>query len=293
MRILLEHQTCYQYERPVFLTTHYLRLKPAPHYRIPIESYALSVEPHNHILHWQQDPFNNYLARVDFMASTQSLVVDVKVTINMVTINPFDFYVDEEAQFFPFSYNDEIKSALSPYLKTTKQDPLVREWLGNIAHSSQDIVTFLAMLNQRVSREIVYNIRMEPGIQTPIESLQLRSGSCRDSAWLLVQCLRQLGLAARFASGYLIELDKRLNSLDNSKEDAVALHAWAEVFIPGAGWIGMDTTSGLFTAEGHVPLACTPSPNLATPITGTAEICKTNFTYQSQVSRLESGNGEI
>lgn len=286
MRLLLQHHTKYQYERPVYLTTHYLRLKPAPHCRTPIESFVLAIDPQNHILHWQQDPFANFLARIDFTGPIQALVIDVSIVIDFVFVNPLDFYVDEKASCFPFSYGDDLKPALHPYLETTEQHHLMREWLKKIDCSPQEIVSFLAMLNARVSQEIVYSTRMEPGVQTVSESLELGSGSCRDSAWLLVQCLRQLGLAARFVSGYLIQLADQTGNKEKPSADTAALHAWTEVYIPGAGWIGMDTTSGLFTAEGHIPLACTPSPEFAAPITGTSELCKTDFTYRTQVFRL-------
>lgn len=286
MRILLQHQTRYQYERPVYLTTHYLRLKPAPHCRTPIESYKLAIEPQSHILHWQQDPFANFLARVDFTGPIQALVVDVNIVVDYLSFNPLDFYVDEKASCFPFLYDDQLQFALSPYLETTEQHPAIREWLRKIDRSPQDIVTFLAMLNSRVSQEVIYNTRMEPGVQTSSETLELGSGSCRDSAWLLVQCLRQLGLATRFVSGYLIQLADKTENKGKPSADTAALHAWAEVYIPGAGWIGMDTTSGLFAAEGHIPLACTPSAELAAPVAGTSELCKTDFTYKTQIYRL-------
>ncbi len=287
MRLLLQHQTKYRYERPVFLTTHYMRLKPAPHCRIPIDLYSLTIHPKSHLLHWLQDPFANFLARADFTDPIQSLVVDVNIIINTIALNPFDFYIDDKAQHFPFVYDDQMKTALDPYLTITTHDPAIEEWLRKIDRSRQDTVAFLAMLNLKVSREIAYNIRMEPGVQTSNESLQMGSGSCRDTAWLLVQCLRYLGLAARFVSGYLIQLADQRKNFDEPVADSAALHAWAEVYIPGAGWIGMDTTSGLFVAEGHIPLACAPSPDQAAPITGSAELCKTDFSYCTKVIRLE------
>ncbi|MCU7552644.1 transglutaminase family protein [Chitinophagaceae bacterium LB-8] len=286
MRVLLQHLTKYEYERSVFLAPHLVRLKPAAHSRTSIEFYDLSIQPDGHLIHWQQDPFGNFIARIDFKEPMHKLLIDVKIIANLTPVNPFDFFVDESAQNFPFAYDDQLKKNLNSYLEITDYGPKIMQWLEKVNRYKMGIIDFLVMVNQKVNDEISYTMRMQPGVQTSDESLELASGSCRDSAWLLVQVLRHLGLAARFVSGYLVQVVNPINNTNVEDADSFSLHAWAEVYIPGAGWIGLDATSGLFAGEGHIPLACTPVPESAAPITGKSEICKTIFTYNNRIKRF-------
>jgi transglutaminase-like putative cysteine protease len=285
-RVLLQHKTKYIYDSSVFLSTQLVRLKPAVHCRTPIEAYSFLVTPDNHHLHWQQDPLGNFLARIDFVGAVQELVLEVKLIANLTTINPFDFFVDEYAQLFPFEYEPQLKKYLLPYLEIVDKGPLIMQWLEKADLSKRRIVDFLVLINQLVHQNITYTSRLQPGVQTSEESLEKALGSCRDSAWLLVQILRHVGLGARFVSGYLVQFSNNSTAAEGMQVDTAALHAWAEVYIPGAGWIGLDPTGGLLAAEGHIPLACTPDPEGAAPITGTSGISKTTFTYDTCISRF-------
>ena len=289
IRVAINHRTDYRFDRPVKVSPHVVRLRPAPHTRTPIESYSLKVLPENHFINWQQDPFGNYLARLVFPEPVREMSFEVDVVAEIVTINPFDFFVEEYAQHYPFKYTAHLKKELSPYLELTEDGPLLQQWLSGIDRSRQEVNNFLVDINKRLEQDINYSIRMEPGIQSCEETLEKALGSCRDSGWLLVQILRHLGLAARFVSGYLLQLtpdEKPLEGPAGTDHDFTDLHAWAEVFIPGAGWLGLDPTSGLFAGEGHIPLACTPHPVSAAPITGTTDECEVEFSFHNQVQRL-------
>jgi len=266
-----------------------VRLRPAAHCRTPILSYSLRIEPKDHFINWQQDPFGNYLARLVFPEKTRKLSIEVDVIAEMITINPFDFFLEEYADFCPFTYDAQLTKELGPYLEVKEEGPLLKAWLAKVDRSKTRTVDFLVALNQRLQGDIGYVIRMETGIQTCEETLGKALGSCRDSAWVLVQILRHLGLAARFVSGYLVQLTADQKSLDGPsgpEADFTDLHAWAEVYVPGAGWIGLDPTSGLFAGEGHIPLACTPDPVSAAPITGAMEPCEVEFYFHNEVERI-------
>ncbi len=289
IRVALNHKTYYTYDRHIAMGPQIIRLRPAPHCRTPILSYSMKVRPEQHFLNWQQDPHGNYLARVVFPEKADRLQVEVDLVAEMTVQNPFDFFVEESAEHFPFRYEDWLKRELRPFLETSEPGPRLRQRLDQVDRSRQHVVNFLVDLNQSLQREIRYLVRLEPGVQTPDETLAKASGSCRDSAWLLVQLLRHLGLAARFVSGYLIQLVADVEPLDGPAgpaADFTDLHAWAEVYLPGAGWVGLDPTSGLLAGEGHLPVACTPDPQSAAPITGSLDPCEVNFSFEMNVTRL-------
>ncbi|ADB40635.1 transglutaminase family protein [Spirosoma linguale] len=287
VRVAIHHHTQYDYDRVVFLSPHLIRLRPVAHSPAIIESYTLTIQPANHVVHWQQDPFGNFVARVDFWESMSMMSVDVDIIARLEPVNPFDFFLDTYAQSFPFSYDAQLKKGLLPYLDVGEPGPRFSQWLQSIDRSPQGTIDFLIKLNQKIVQDIAYTIRMQPGVQTPDETLELAIGSCRDSGWLLVQALRHVGLAARFVSGYLAQVfTPETQQNDPTKEHSLALHAWAEVFIPGAGWIGLDPTSGMLATEGHIPLACTPDPDDAAPITGTTDVNETTFTYENTLKVL-------
>ncbi|CAH0999339.1 hypothetical protein LEM8419_00637 [Neolewinella maritima] len=291
-RVALRHHTKYTYDHAVKLWPQVIRLRPAPHARTPIQAYSLRVQPENHFINWQQDPFGNYLARIVFPdeVKVKELVIDVEVIADLVTFNPFDFFLEDYAEAVPFDYDDQLAKELSPYLEVTEESPLLDDWMTEARkHVSGTTVPWLVSINQQLANDIHYNVRMEPGVQSCQTTLERRNGSCRDSAWLLVQILRRFGLAARFVSGYLVQLtsdEKVLDGPNGPEADFTDLHAWAEVYLPGAGWVGLDATSGLFAGEGHIPLAATPDPASAAPLSGFSEPAEVTFDFANVVERV-------
>ncbi len=289
VQVALYHKTDYKYDKKIQLDSQVVRLRPAPHCRTPILSYSQTISPGNHFINWQQDPFSNYLARLNFNKKTDHFSIVVDLVAEMVVINPFDFFLEPYAEKFPFTYPAELAKDLKPFLETNAPGEKLAAYLSGIDRKRVDTNDFLVMVNQGLEKIIKYNIRMEPNVQSGEETLTKLSGSCRDSAWLLVQILRHLGLAARFVSGYLIQLAPDVKSLEGPsgpEKDFTDLHAWTEVFLPGAGWIGLDATSGLLAGEGHIPLACTPDPRSAAPVTGALEKCGVDFSHTMHITRI-------
>jgi uncharacterized protein (DUF2126 family)/transglutaminase-like putative cysteine protease len=294
IRVALEHRTVYRYDRPVQLGPQTIRLRPAPHSRTPILAYSLTVAPEEHFINWQQDPAANHLARLVFPQPTTEFAVTVDLVAEMTAINPFDFFVDDYAAGFPFKYPKALAHDLKPYLDRPPASPLLDRWMTGVRRERKPIIDFLVELNQRVAADVEYSVRMEPGVQDPEHTLERQIGSCRDSGWLLVAILRRLGIAARFASGYLVQLaqDRPAASDRGDNVDFTDLHAWAEAYVPGAGWVGFDATSGMVAGEGHIPLACTSAPAAAAAIEGTHGVpgggpVHTSFEYVNIVRRLE------
>ena len=300
IKVALEHRTSYTFDRPVRVYPHVVRLRPAPHCRTPIDAYSLRIEPEEHFINWQQDAVGNFLARLVFPNPTRRLTITVGLIADLKVINPFDFFIEDWAETWPaggLTYPKELSDDLEPYLRPVDEDgdgsgpgELARAWVRNFSVPDRTrTIDLLVALNHAVNADVAYSVRMEPGVQTPDHTLRTGVGSCRDSAWLLVSILRQLGLAARFVSGYLVQLASDVKALDGPSgpvADFTDLHAWAEVYIPGAGWIGLDPTSGLFAGEGHIPLAATPQPASAAPISGGTEPCESVMEFSNTVTRI-------
>jgi len=297
IKVALEHRTSYTFDRLVEVYPHVVRLRPAPHSRTPIEAYSLQVEPSDHFINWQQDAFGNFLARLVFPNRTRSLTITVGLIADLKVINPFDFFIEDWAEQIGFQYPKSLQEDLKPYLRPVDEDDegsgpgdLTQDWVRSFSVApGTRTIDFLVALNRAVNADVGYSLRMEPGVQTPDFTLRTGIGSCRDSAWLLVSILRQLGLAARFVSGYLVQLTSDVEALDGPSgpaADFTDLHAWTEVYIPGAGWIGLDPTSGLFAGEGHIPLSATPHPASSAPIAGATEPCETTLDFSNVVTRV-------
>ena len=289
IHVALHHRSHYRYDRLIRLGPQIIRLRPAPHCRTPVLAYSLRVEPAKQFLNWQQDPFGNYLARLVFPEPTRELTVEVDLVAELTVVNPFDFFLESSAETFPFEYDAGTAAELTPYLARCPLSPPLKEFLAKSPAAGRRTIDWLVDMNQYVSSQIRYLIRMEPGVQSCEETLDKRSGSCRDSAWLLAQMLRHRGLATRFVSGYLIQLKADVESLDGPSgpaQDFTDLHAWTEVFLPGAGWVGLDPTSGLFAGEGHLPLAATPDPSSAAPVSGSLDPCECEFDVRMTVTRI-------
>jgi len=291
IHVCIKHQTTYRYDRPITLSPHIIRLRPAPHSRTPILAYSLNIEPADHFINWQQDPFGNYLARLVFPNLVRTFDVSVEVIADMTVINPFDFFLESFAEEVPFDYPKNTLRDLQPYLEMNEEGETFAAFAKTLPSQVEGMATidWLVAMNQKVHQAVGYTIRMEHGVQSCEETLTKKTGSCRDSAWLLVQSLRSMGYAARFVSGYLVQLtadEKSLDGPSGPEADFTDLHAWTEVYLPGAGWVGLDPTSGLFAGEGHIPLACSPDHQSAAPIEGAAESAKVDFSFVNTVSRI-------
>ncbi len=292
LRVLIRHETRYEYSRPVSLSPHVLRLHPTARAMDAVERYELAVDPAERYLYWHEDVYGNRVARVTFPNPTRELTLTVTLAARLNAVNPFDFVVDEAAANIPFEYGTEDRRALAAYLALEPRSASVLSWVDELRqrHAAGDSATvdFLVAVNRAVAEKIRYVVRLEPGTQSCEVTLAQQSGSCRDSGWLLAQTLRHFGVATRFVSGYLVQLADAVGHA----HDTVALHAWCDAYVPGAGWIGFDATSGLLTAQHHIPLAVAAVPDCAAPVQGTADLSESRLSYDMRVTREHSASIE-
>ena len=294
IRVALNHHTEYRYDRLVTLGPQVIRLRPAPHCRTPIVAYSMKVKPDgpgDHFINWQQDPQSNRLARLVFNKPTKLFALTVDLVADMTVINPFDFFLEESAETYPFEYSKQLRRELRPYFQKMPMRERFRAFFEEVDRSEQPTNLFVVGLNQLVNRSLKYSIRMDPGVYSPERLLKEGVGSCRDFAWLLVHLYRRCGLAARFVSGYSIQLAPDVKPLDEGaaagvEKDVCDLHAWCEVYLPGAGWVGVDGTSGLMFGEGHIPLATGADAGHAAPIEGGVTESKVEFHVEMSVTRI-------
>lgn len=277
----ITHHTTYSFDKAVLAGPHLIKLSPAPNCLAKIENYSLNIKPENHHLSRQQDVFANFVHRVIFYEKLKALDITVSFDATIEDVNPFDFFVDLSAANFPFEYESGLSQTLNIYLNPSLSPLELRQW---VAESNLQIfgatTDFILTMNRLVHNKISYNTRMEQGVQTPIETINMGSGSCRDSTWLLIHIFRSFGVAARFVSGYLIDLN-----IDHPEKDELALHAWVEVYIPGAGWLGLDPTTGLLTTQNYIPLCAVPHFNESAPIIGNTEPCEVSLRFESKIER--------
>ena len=260
--VALTHTTQYRYSRLVGLGPHIVRLRPAPHCRTPILTYSLRIAPEPHFINWQQDPFGNFMARIVVPDETREFSATVDLVADMATINPFDFFVEDAAASWPFSYDPVLAGELKPYLEPLPGTPLLDNYIRKITGQSST-VAFIIELNRKLSQDIAYQVRMEPGVQTPEDTLNSRRGSCRDLAVLMMEAARSLGIASRFVSGYIY------TPQSSGLAGGGATHAWMQAYLPGAGWIDFDPTNSIVGNRNLIRVAVAWAPEYVLPLWGT------------------------
>ena len=279
-RIALRHRLDYRFDRPVRLSTHWLRLCPAPGTRANITAYTLRVGPRTHFLNWLRDPFENHLARLDLPEPVRHFTLDLEILAELQPVNPFDFLTEPYAANHPFDYPEQLARDLAPYLLQPATGPATRAWLAALDRTETPTIERLTALNQCVGETLAAADVDTPGSVDTDAVLAAGTGSPRALAWLLTVALRHCGIAARLVSGY------RLTG--TAPEYHAALAAWVEAYLPGAGWIGLDPATGLFTAEQHIPLATAADPLRLRPVIGYREACEETVSEHLEVITLRA-----
>src|SRR5579862_6283978 len=262
-RLKILHRTYYNFQGNVQLQAHRLLLRPREGPTLHIESSKLDIAPAAQ-LRWLRDAYDNSVGIATFASPTAHLAIVSECVVQQFDETPLDFLVADFAVDYPFTYDADSAEILRPYLRSLHpaDQAAVGAWVGRYWHPGEAVQTYVLLdrLCTAISQSLSYQIREEPGVQTPIETLKRGIGSCRDFANLFMQAAQFLGLAARFVSGYL-------NSpfVDGSSGST---HAWAEVYLPGAGWKGFDPTSGEIAGSRHIAVAVARLPGAVSPVTG-------------------------
>ena len=262
-RLQIKHVTTYQYAENVILLPHKLLLRPREGHDVRIESAELIISP-AHQLQWQRDVYDNAVAEATFTEPGSLLSIGSRVLIQHYNNQPLDFLVADYAVLFPFQYNAAERVDLGPYLSMIYEEDrqILSSWLQQFWHSGQIVETYLLLewINKAIATGFTYQQREDPGVQTPATTLTRSAGSCRDFATLFIDACRLLGLAARFVSGYLYS--------PTLPQGQGATHAWSEVYLPGAGWKGFDSTTGEVVGNDHITVAVSRHPELVPPVSG-------------------------
>lgn len=260
-RIRIQHLTEYLFSAPVTFNPHRLLIRPREGHDVRIESSKLVISP-AYSTKWQRDVFDNSLAVVSFKKPSDKLTISSEVVIQHFEQAPFDFMLEDYAINYPFNYADSERADLLAYqqLVFLNDQNAINNWLHQFNYLGMNTFSMLMMLNQNISNQFRYQMREEPGVQSPAYTLEHRSGSCRDYATLLIEACRCLGLASRFVSGYL--------HAPATEEGHASTHAWVEVYLPGTGWKGFDPTSGEVTSSKHIAVAVARNPEAVPPISG-------------------------
>jgi hypothetical protein len=281
LKLLIHHRTRHVYDSPVTFGDHHLYLRPRDSFSRRVVSFDLSTTPEA-TFRWVMDAEGNLVRVCNFgLQPSTVLEFDLTMVMEVEEVNPFDFILDADATGFPFMYSESDQSVLASAMRSTS-DFRVLPWFrghGVAPDHHEDIVQFLADLNSTVHTKIAYVRRDEEGIQTPQETLSLGSGSCRDMAVLFVTGVRELGMAARFVSGYLYDPPDGDGHVFNRAVGS--MHAWVEVYLPGAGWKGFDPTNGILANGNFIPAAVSSDPKRVDPVQGTY------FAKQSVDSAME------
>jgi transglutaminase-like putative cysteine protease len=262
-RIQIQHLTRYQYAESVTLLPHTLHLRPRDGHDIRVQSSKLDIRPEFRI-HWKRDVYNNSVAVVTFLQAANELSIASEVVVENYEEQPLNFVLEEYARLFPFDYDPGEQIDLAPYISPVyvQDQAMVKDWMADICNPANkvDTITMLTILNTKIANGHLYQMREEPGVQSPSQTLSSGIGSCRDFATLFIESCRHCGLASRFISGYVRN--------ETAAPWNTATHAWAEVYLPGSGWRGFDPTSGLLVSGDHIAVAVHRHPEAIPPVSG-------------------------